>query len=353
MTLTDLGYNDALERYRNEHGLSGFGVGRVTAEHKERYTIHTGEEETTGEVVGKLRSAARDRLDFPAVGDWVSILAHGAGHVMIHHVFQRTAVITRKASGEYGGTQVIAANVDHAFLVQAADRDFNVNRLERYLTICHGAGVKPIIVLTKIDLSDAQPAEELQRMIHARIANVPIIAASNVVAGGWEAVERCIEKGRTYCLLGSSGVGKSSLLNNLLGTRTMRTGRISDSTGKGRHVTSHRQLVVLDNGGIIIDNPGMREVGIAGVEGGLGTTFDRIVELAAECRFTDCMHTAESGCAVLAALQRGELDEASLRNYHRMKREAAHFRSSVAERRKKDREFGKLVKQNKKDLGKL
>jgi ribosome biogenesis GTPase len=351
MTLEDLGYNDALAHFRTVHGLEGHDIGRVVAEHKERYVVRTEHGDLDGEIIGKLRAEARDRLDFPAVGDWVVLKVHEPGHATILRVFPRSSVITRKAVGEYGGTQVIATNIDHAFLVQAMDRDFNINRLERYLAICHSARVRPIIVLTKTDLFGEHQVEQQKEQLRARIANVPIIALSNLTTGGCDALLRIMEKGKTYCLLGSSGVGKSSLLNNLLGKQTLRTAAISDSTGKGRHITSHRELFVLATGGIIIDNPGMREVGVTDVEGGLEVTFDRIAELARDCKFTDCTHTREVGCAVLAALQSGEVDEASYANYQRMKSEAAHFRSTVAEHRRKDKEFGKMVKRYKKDTG--
>lgn len=353
MTLDDLGYNEALERFRTEQGLADHAIGRVIAEHRERYVVRSNEGDLEAEIIGKLRAEARDRPDFPAVGDWVALRLHEPGHATIHRVFPRSSAITRKAIGDYGGTQVIATNIDQAFLVQAMDRDLNINRLERYLTICNASGVRPIIVLTKTDLFGAEQVEELKEQVRARIPHVPIIALSNLTADGCEAVRQIMEKGKTYCLLGSSGVGKSTLLNNLLGTETLRTGGISASTGKGRHITSHRELFVLPTGGIIIDNPGMREVGVTDVKAGLDLTFEQITTLARNCKFSDCTHTTEIGCAVLAALQRGELDEASYGNYQKMKNEAAHFRSTLAERRKKDKEFGKLVKRYKKDLGKM
>ncbi len=349
MTLKDLGYTDALEHFRTEQGLEAFEIGRVTTEHRERYVVRTIDGDLEAEVIGKLRANAHDRLDFPAVGDWVALKVHEPGHATIHRLFPRSSVISRKAIGEHGGTQVIATNIDHAFLVQALDRDLNINRLERYLTICHDCGVRPIIVLTKADLFGSEQVAELKEQVRSRISKVPIIALSNMTKYGCEALLRIMARGKTYCLLGSSGVGKSSLLNNLLGTHTLRTGAISDSTGKGRHITSHRELFVLRTGGIIIDNPGMREVGVTDVEGGLEVTFDRIAGLAQECKFTDCKHTTEIGCAVLAALQRGEVDEASYANYQKIRSEAAHFRTTLAERRKKDKEFGKMVKRYKKD----
>ena len=191
---------------------------------------------------------------------------------------------------------------------------------------------------------------EIVDTINARIKNVPIIAISNETQKGYEEINLFIEKGKTYCMLGSSGVGKSTLLNNLSGKRIMRTEPISQSSNKGRHVTSHRELTLLENGGILIDNPGMREVGIADSTSGLEITFDRIVGLSQNCKFKDCTHTTEIGCYVLEAIEKGEIDSASYENYLNMEREKVHFESTVAERRKKDKEFGKIVKNYKKDM---
>ena len=186
----------------------------------------------------------------------------------------------------------------------------------------------------------------------SRIKNVPVIAISNESQDGYDRIKAIIEKGKTYCMLGSSGVGKSTLLNNLSGKTIMRTDTISQSTNKGRHVTSHRELIVLENGGILIDNPGMREVGIADSTSGLEITFDMIVSLSQNCKFKDCTHTNETGCSVLEAVEKGEIDKASYENYLKMQKEKAHFESTVAERRKKDKEFGKIIKNYKKDIKK-
>jgi ribosome biogenesis GTPase len=237
-------------------------------------------------------------------------------------------------------------------LVQAVDRDFNINRLERYLTICHASNVRPIIVLTKIDLMEEPGVRERVDSIKARVENIPVVAISNMTRTGYEELQRIIEEGKTYCMLGSSGVGKSTLLNHLTARSMMKTESISQHTNKGRHTTSHRELVVLPNGGILIDNPGMREVGIADTASGLETTFDRIIQLSDECRFSDCTHTNETGCSVIEAVERGEIDRSSYENYLKMERERTHFESSVVERRKKDREFGKMLKNYKKKLDK-
>ena len=193
---------------------------------------------------------------------------------------------------------------------------------------------------------------EIIDSIHQRIKDIPVYAVSNETQDGYEALKMVIEKGKTFCMLGSSGAGKSTLLNNLSGRDRMRTDSISKSTGKGRHVTSHRELIVLENGGILVDNPGMREVGIADKENGLETTFRSIVNLTYNCKFKDCTHTFEIGCSVIEAVEKGEIDKSSYENYLKMEREKSHFESSVAERRKRDKDFGKMVKNFKKDMNK-
>jgi ribosome biogenesis GTPase / thiamine phosphate phosphatase len=264
----------------------------------------------------------------------------------------RMSVISRQAVGKFGEIQIIATNIDHALLVQAADRDFNINRLERYLTICYASKVDPIIVLSKIDLIDEHRVTGIIEHIKSRIKDVPVIAISNESKDGYNKLRAIIEKGKTYCMLGSSGVGKSTLLNNLSGKPVMQTDAISQSTGKGRHVTSHRELIIMENGGILVDNPGMREVGIADSASGLEMTFDMIISLSQNCRFKDCTHTTEKGCAVIEAVENGEIDEASYENYMKMEREKAHFEASVVEKRKKDKAFGKMMKNYKKDVNK-
>jgi ribosome biogenesis GTPase len=349
MRLEDLGYSNNLEKFRIEQKLDNFEMGRVIAEHKERYIVKTVKGEFEAEITGNMRFTAKSREDFPAVGDWVALKTYDSDFALIHKMLPRFSVIKRQAVGQFGEIQVIAVNIDYAFLVQAIDRDFNVNRLERYLTICNSSKVRPIIILSKIDLINKTRINEILDGIKARIKNVPILAISNETQYGYEAINELIKKGKTYCLLGSSGVGKSSLLNNLSGKTIMRTDRISRSTNKGRHVTSHRELIILENGGILIDNPGMREVGIVETSGRLEITMDTISILSQSCKFKDCTHTSEIGCSVLESVEKGEIDKASYENYLRMEREKAHFESSVTERRRKDKEFGKFVKNYKKN----
>lgn len=348
MTLKDLGYNTELENYRKEKNLNSFAVGRVISEHKERYIVKTGEKEYDSEIIGNLRFTANNRTDFPAVGDWVAISEYNDNNALIHAIFPRKTVIERQAVGKHGEKQIIATNIDCAFILQAVDRDFNINRIERYLTICHTSNVNPIIILNKIDLIGETELKELVTKVQGRIKQVPVITMSNENMEGIEKVKEHIKKGETYCLLGSSGVGKSTLSNNLSHKQLMKTDTISTSTNKGRHITSHRELLILENGGILIDNPGMREVGITDSTNGLEITFDIIMGLSRKCRFKDCTHTTEIDCAVITAVENGEIDKSSYENYLRMEREKEHFESTVAEKRKKDKDFGKMIKNYKK-----
>jgi ribosome biogenesis GTPase len=350
--LEELGYTESFEKSRIDQNLEGFETGRVIAEHRERYIVKTAQGDFEAEITGNMRFTAKSREEFPAVGDWVALTPFESDFAIIHHIYPRFSVLKRQATGQSGEVQLIAANIDYAFLVQAVDRDFNINRIERYLTICYSAKVNPIIVLTKIDLADQARVTELIEQIKARIEHVPVLTISNETLSGYKTIGSFIKKGKTYCLLGSSGVGKSSLINNLSGKSIMKTGSISPSTTKGKHITSHRELIVLEQGGIFIDNPGMREVGIADTASGLETTFERIVSLSLTCKFKDCTHTEETGCSVLEALENGDIDEKSYENYLRMEKEKKHFESSLAERRKKDKEFGKMLKNYKKDLRK-
>lgn len=350
MKIEQYGYNDKLKAYRSEQKLENYEIGRITAEHKERYTVLTNQGEFDAEITGNMRFAAQSREDFPAVGDWVAVLIYDGGLAIIHKILPRFSVIKRQAVGQFGEVQIIATNIDYALLIQATDRDFNINRLERYLTLCYASKVQPIIILTKIDIADEQKINEIIESINHRIADVQIIAISSETKAGYEALRDLIEPTKTYCLLGSSGVGKSTMLNNLVGESVMKTCEISSSVNKGRHTTSHRELILLDNGGLIIDNPGMREVGITDSDSGLESTYDYIFELAKNCKYSDCSHTNEIGCAVLATIECGELDRNSYTNYLKLEKEKAYFESSAEERRKKEKDFGKMVKGIKKSL---
>ena len=348
MKLEDLGYNDRIKKLRTENNLNDFEIGRVTSEHRERYIVKTEEGEFEAEITGNMRFSASSREGFPAVGDWVALTTYSSDFAVIHKIIPRLSTISRQAVGQFGEIQIIAANIDFALIVQAVDRDFSINRIERYLTICNSSKVTPVIILTKTDLINEQSKAEIIESIHKRLNDVEVFAISNETQDGYDALKRIIEKGKTFCMLGSSGVGKSTLLNNLSGRSIMKTGTISESTSKGRHVTSHRELIVLENGGILIDNPGMREVGIVDTADGLETTFDVVFSLAQSCKFKDCTHTNETGCSVIEAVEKGRLDKSLFENYQKMQRERLFFETSVAEKKKKDKIFGKILKDYKK-----
>lgn len=343
MTYQDLGYTDQLEHHRIEQQLDTFQIGRIILEHKERYVIKTPEQEFDAELMGNLRYSAESRYDLPAVGDWVAFVEYDVGKALIQAIYPRHSIIERKAVAKSGQVQIIATNIDVGFIVQAVGRDMNLNRLERYLTICHASDVSPVIVLSKVDLVDADEMQDIIQQIRNRISEVPIIPVSSESIG-YSQIEAFIEAGKTYCLLGSSGVGKSTLLNGLIGQEQMKTSAISDAVGKGRHTTSHRELIVLPQGGILIDNPGMREVGIADTADGLEMTFESILAYSEACKFKDCSHIQEKGCAILAAVEQGEISQEAYDNFMKMEREKWRFEADIRERRQKDRATGKLYK---------
>lgn len=322
-----------------------FETARVLSEHKERYIIGVNNKIYEAEITGNMRYSANSRDDFPAVGDWVLAAIYDNDFAIIHEVLPRTSVLHRQAVGQFGEMQIIAANIDFAFITLAVDRDFNINRIERYLTICNSAKVKPFIILSKTDLIEKNELDSLITDLKTRVNNIPVITVSNRTKNGIEELKSILEKGKTYCFLGSSGVGKSTLINILLGKDIIKTSSLSDSTGKGKHTTSRRELFVLDNGSMLIDNPGMREVGIADIGSGLETTFDSIIQISKNCKFSDCRHINEKGCAVIDAVKKGIIDESSYKNFLKMEREKIRFQSTVADKRKKDKAFGKMIKE--------
>ncbi len=351
--LSELGFNATLKQTQSEYRLTDFEIGRVIAEYKEKYVVKTVEGEFEAEITGNLRFSAAGREDFPAVGDWVALTLYETGLAIIRRVFPRYSVIKRKSAGNTSEVQVIAANIDFALVVLAAGRDFNVNRVERYLTICHASGVKPVLVITKIDLICEEKLKQMKESLRVRAPKITVVAVSNETKEGYGELNKVIQKGKTYCMLGSSGAGKSTILNHLSGGLKMRTGEISGSTSKGRHTTTHRELVPVKNGGIFIDNPGMKEVGVADTQRGVEYTFELITALAKKCKYKDCTHTSESGCAVTSALQNKTLDRAQYENYLKIQKEREYFQTGDLERQRierhrKEKIFGKRQKEYKK-----
>lgn len=351
MTLKELGYRNEWGEYRKEHQLDSFDIGRVIKEHKDRYTVKTTSSELECELIGNLRFTIESNEELPAVGDWVAISEYDTGKALIHAVLPRYSTLKRKAIGKKSQSQIIATNIDVGLIIQSVNRDFSINRLERYMTICYNSNIKPIIVLSKIDLIEEDELNKLLTQVKERIKNVPIFAISNLNKVGIETIKSIFNAGQTYCLLGSSGVGKSTLINSLTGEQTMETGEISESIDRGKHVTTHRELIVFEHG-ILIDNPGMREIGITDSRDGMEITFDEISVLSKNCKYKNCTHTNEDGCAVLNALEKNQLSNETYENYLKMEKERMHFESSSLDRKKKGKDLGKLIKNMKKNHNK-
>jgi ribosome biogenesis GTPase len=345
LKLQDLGYSDFFEQFRAEYHIDGCETGRIIKEHKERYIVLTEKGEFEAEITGNMRFTAENRLDYPAVGDWVTVMIYDNEFAIIHQLFPRKSILVRQAVDKPGDKQVIAANIDIAFIVQSTDRDFNLNRLERYLTLCYAAPVKPVIILSKTDLVNDEERSQIVSQIDKRIMNTGVIPLSSQTMTGYDILRSTLAKGKTYCFLGSSGVGKSTIINNLAGQELMKTSNISNSTHKGRHTTNRRELMILADGAVLIDTPGLREVGITDASGGLENTFDYIYGLSGQCRFSDCTHTHEKGCAVLESVEKGLISRAAYNNYLKMVREKARFNTSAAEKRKKAKVFGRIYKE--------
>lgn len=352
MQLQEMGFSPKVEKLAHDLAFDSFSLGRVISEHKERYVVATENGDVDAEITGNLRFTAQCREDFPAVGDWVALIQCDQQFAVIHKIMPRFSAMKRQSVKNRSESQIIASNIDVALLVQSVDRDFNINRLERYLAICYSSTIEPIIVFTKVDLYDKEHLSKIISHTKQRLPNIPVFTISNATLEGLETLKMALEKGKTYCMIGSSGAGKSTLLNNLTGRQLMSTGAISKSTGKGRHTTSHRELTVLDSGAIIIDNPGMREAGLADASEGIETMFDQISTLAKNCRFSNCTHTSEKGCAIIEALENGTLDQAAHENLMKMQKEQKRYELSVEEKHRTDKIFGKMLKNYKKESGK-
>lgn len=314
---------------------------RITAVHKGWCDISDGGKPRPAKTSGKLRRAARETDDYLTVGDWVLATdADQSDFAMIHSVLERQNALTRKTAGREVRRQLIAANIDTAFVVHTLDKGYNLPKLERYLSIVNESGIAPVVLLTKSDLLPAAELNDRLADVAARLPNVPVYALSNTTGSGLKKVRKLFAPGKTCCLLGASGVGKTSLINSLMGEEDLYfTLPVRESDGKGIHTTTWRELIVLNNGALVIDTPGMRELGHLDTAAGINDTFDDLIALEKHCRFRDCAHSKTKGCAIEAAVAAGTIDQARYENFIRMRQEAAAARQSLREQtwKKRDR----------------
>ncbi len=322
--LDTYGWSEALQRDFAPYAADGMAPARVIMQQRGQYGLASGTGELRGQISGKLAREAPPG-GYPAAGDWVAVGADDAGGATIHHVLTRRTAFVRKASGSGGGVQVVAANVDVAFLTASLNADLNPRRLERYLAAAWQSGAAPVVLLTKADL--CEDVAGAVAGVEAFAAGAPVHALSSLTGEGLEAIARYLAPGRTAVMVGSSGAGKSTLANALLGSEHMATQAIRAADARGRHTTSHRELILLPGGGLLLDTPGMRELGLWDSDEGLAATFEDIETLAADCRFADCGHSNEPGCAVRAALEAGDLDAERWRSFQKLRRELAFLES--------------------------
>ncbi|PKN51409.1 MAG: ribosome small subunit-dependent GTPase A [Deltaproteobacteria bacterium HGW-Deltaproteobacteria-13] len=350
MKLRDLGFDQWFEACMSELLQEDSGIARISAVDRGSYLIRNESGEVPAELAGKLSFQIENASDLPCVGDWVTAQYYNQDTAaIIHRIFPRKTFLRRKTAGENVDFQMIAANIDTAFIVQSCHFDFNPRRMDRYLVMAADGHVEPIVILTKTDLIPQDELEQKLAMIRSTAARARVLALSNISGIGFDEFQQTLSPGRTYCLLGSSGVGKTTLINRLMGQDTFDTKAVS-GTGEGTHTTSRRQLIVLDQGAMLIDTPGMRELGLVGAGDGINTGFEDLVGLSANCRYVNCSHEHETGCAVRAAVAGGELSEERYSSYIKLRKESAYYEMSYLNKRKKDKAFGRFLKSYKKQM---
>ncbi|MBW2611263.1 MAG: ribosome small subunit-dependent GTPase A [Deltaproteobacteria bacterium] len=345
MELKALGFDDGFYPQPDASNRNGLRIARVVAVDREKYVVWHETGEASAEITGKLMFGAVSPLDYPTVGDWVQAqFVDDDSFAIIHGILPRKSLLKRKTSGKKVEFQLIGANIDAALILQSLDANYNLKRLERYLVMTHQAGIHPLCLLSKSDLLLPNEVNEKVAEIQSTLRHLGIIHLSSLDGSGLTDVKKKLEPKKTYCLLGSSGVGKSTLINRLMSKEQLATRGVREKDGKGRHTTTRRQLIMLPGGAMLIDTPGMRELGNIDVEEGIADTFDDITGLAGSCRYSDCTHTHEEGCAVLEALEEGTISQGYYQNYLKLQKESEFHRLSYLEKKRKDKQFGKMVK---------
>lgn len=352
--LAQYGWNEHFAAAFAEHAAEGRVPARVVLEHTHIYRVATGDGELLARVSGRLRHRAESRPDFPAVGDWVVIEPVPDSDARIHAVLPRTSRFSRRAAGDTTEEQIVAANIDTVFLVGGLDGDFNPRRIERYLVVAWESGATPVVVLNKADL--VEDPDRHVADVESVAPGVRVHAVSAKVPETIEILRQYVTSGRTAALLGSSGVGKSTLANRLVGYDLLRTQDVRITDSRGRHTSTSRQMIVLEGGGILIDTPGMRELQLWDSGDALGDAFTDVDALAEGCRFRDCQHRREPGCAVRAAVTVGELAPERLESYHKLEAERAQQARqldarALLEEKRRGKVMSKALNKHLKDKG--
>jgi len=344
--LIKFGYDERIKNIAAESIRADFSLARVVEVNKNSYIVSDGSHEMFAELTGKFLFEADDPTILPTVGDWVEIQSlNNYTLAIVHSVLPRKTLLKRKEPGKRIDFQLIASNIDFGIIVQSAD-DINFNLLDRYLVMMNESKIEPITVFSKIDLLSTSALLTLKTNL-SKLRNQYLLI-SNITDNGVEELKKILKPMKTYCLLGQSGVGKTSLLNSMLCEKYLKVNDVREKDGKGRHTTVRRQLLCLDSGCIFIDTPGIRELGNFEIANGIEQTFDEFSQYFQKCRFKDCTHTHEKGCAIIDAVKNGEIEENRYRNYLKLRRESEFYEMSYQEKRKKDKSFGKIVKNYKK-----
>ena len=350
MELKQLGWNNYFEEKFKAFEEKGYKAGRIFAEHTHLYKVKTEQGEVLGEISGKLRYEASDREDYPAVGDWVAIsVREDESRATIHGILPRKSKFSRKIAGLVTEEQILAANIDTVFLVNALNTDFSIRRIERYLILAWESGANPVIVLSKADL--CEDIEEKITQVEIVAMGVPIAVTSSVEGTGMNEIDKYLREGATIALLGSSGVGKSSLINYLMGNEVQKVNAVREFDGKGRHTSTNRETFILPSGALIIDTPGMREIQMWEGDEGISEAFEDVEQYAKKCRFFDCKHHREPGCAVREAINNGLLSENRYESYKRLQKEIEFIErkqimaSRLDEKKKQKKSYIKLKEQ--------